>query len=308
LSPHNVVAIGDAENDHALLQLAEYSAAVANAVPALKETADHSLTKPNGEGVVELIEDLLAHDLKETAPRAARRSILLGSRSSGERVTLPAAGVNVLVAGASRTGKSTLVTAVLERLTEQRYQFCVVDPESDYQQLAGAVILGSTEHPPSVPEIQAALRQPDSNVVIDLVSLSPADRSTFFIALLPTLLELRAKTGRPHWIVVDETHQLMPADWTPLPLVLSQTLTPMLYVTVHPGSVAPAVLKTVGVVAVTGETPTAAIDEFCQAAGVVRPSLPATKLEPGEALVWPLCWNQVPFALDVAPLPCSRRA
>jgi len=39
LSPHNVVAIGDAENDHALLQLAEYAAAVANAVPALKKSA-----------------------------------------------------------------------------------------------------------------------------------------------------------------------------------------------------------------------------------------------------------------------------
>lgn len=36
LSAHNVVAIGDAENDHAMLEMAECSAAVANAVPMLK--------------------------------------------------------------------------------------------------------------------------------------------------------------------------------------------------------------------------------------------------------------------------------
>src|SRR5262249_54954321 len=37
LSPHNVVGVGDAENDHAFLNLCEFSAAVANALPTLKE-------------------------------------------------------------------------------------------------------------------------------------------------------------------------------------------------------------------------------------------------------------------------------
>ena len=40
LSPHNVVGVGDAENDHAFLSLCECSAAVANALPTVKETAD----------------------------------------------------------------------------------------------------------------------------------------------------------------------------------------------------------------------------------------------------------------------------
>ena len=40
LSPHNVVAVGDAENDHALLALCECSVAVANALPMLQEKAD----------------------------------------------------------------------------------------------------------------------------------------------------------------------------------------------------------------------------------------------------------------------------
>ena len=40
LSPHNVVGIGDAENDHAFMGICECSVAVANALPMLKERVD----------------------------------------------------------------------------------------------------------------------------------------------------------------------------------------------------------------------------------------------------------------------------
>ena len=40
LSPHNVIGVGDAENDHAFMELCERSVAVANALPVLKEKAD----------------------------------------------------------------------------------------------------------------------------------------------------------------------------------------------------------------------------------------------------------------------------
>src|SRR5690606_34039182 len=39
-SPHNVVACGDAENDRSLFEVAEFSAAVANATPEIRELAD----------------------------------------------------------------------------------------------------------------------------------------------------------------------------------------------------------------------------------------------------------------------------
>ncbi|HEY4731240.1 MAG TPA: HAD-IIB family hydrolase, partial [Myxococcales bacterium] len=39
LSPHNAVAVGDAENDHAFLTESELGAAVANALPTLREHA-----------------------------------------------------------------------------------------------------------------------------------------------------------------------------------------------------------------------------------------------------------------------------
>lgn len=63
LSPHNVVAVGDAENDHAFLDLCECSVAVANALPALKRHADLITDGAEGRGVIELIQQLLDDDL-----------------------------------------------------------------------------------------------------------------------------------------------------------------------------------------------------------------------------------------------------
>ncbi len=55
VSPHNVLAVGDAENDLALLQVAEIGVAVANAVPSLVEHADLVLEERNGAGVAALL-------------------------------------------------------------------------------------------------------------------------------------------------------------------------------------------------------------------------------------------------------------
>jgi hypothetical protein len=68
LSPHNTVAIGDAENDQALLDFCGCGVAVANALPMLKERADFVTKGDRGAGVVELINKLIASDLAELAP------------------------------------------------------------------------------------------------------------------------------------------------------------------------------------------------------------------------------------------------
>lgn len=60
LTPAEVVAVGDAENDHAMFDLARFPVAVANALPVLKEHAKFVTQSPRGEGVVELIDMLLA--------------------------------------------------------------------------------------------------------------------------------------------------------------------------------------------------------------------------------------------------------
>lgn len=74
IPPQQVVAVGDGENDHALLQYCGFSVAVANAVPALKEEADWVTQSPNGRGVVELIERILAGGLVNRPPTPEMRA------------------------------------------------------------------------------------------------------------------------------------------------------------------------------------------------------------------------------------------
>jgi HAD superfamily hydrolase (TIGR01484 family) len=69
VSPANVVGIGDAENDLALLRLCGFGVAVANAVPLLKEQADLVTQAADGAGVAELATRLLATDLAGLVPR-----------------------------------------------------------------------------------------------------------------------------------------------------------------------------------------------------------------------------------------------
>jgi hydroxymethylpyrimidine pyrophosphatase-like HAD family hydrolase len=58
-----VVGVGDAENDHAFMRMCGLSVAVANALPAVKGTADLVTAGARGFGVTELIDRLLADDL-----------------------------------------------------------------------------------------------------------------------------------------------------------------------------------------------------------------------------------------------------
>jgi hydroxymethylpyrimidine pyrophosphatase-like HAD family hydrolase len=65
ISPENAVAVGDAENDHALLASCGIGAAVANATESLKKEATLVLSNANGAGVGELIERLVSNDLAD---------------------------------------------------------------------------------------------------------------------------------------------------------------------------------------------------------------------------------------------------
>lgn len=62
LLPQDVVGIGDAENDHMFLRSVGYSVAVANALPAVIETASHTTTAARGAGVAEMIGRILCSD------------------------------------------------------------------------------------------------------------------------------------------------------------------------------------------------------------------------------------------------------
>src|SRR5262249_33658503 len=116
LSPHNVVAVGDAENDHAFLAPAECAVAVANAIAALKGRADHVTARGNGAGVIELIEEHVLDDLSGLLPTLSRHDLALGHAADGTPVALPAHRASVLIAGPSESGKSTLTGLLVERI------------------------------------------------------------------------------------------------------------------------------------------------------------------------------------------------
>jgi HAD superfamily hydrolase (TIGR01484 family) len=306
LSPHEVVGVGDAENDHAFLSLCECAVAVANALPALKQHADLVTRGDHGVGVTELIGQLVESDLSGLEGRLTRHHLVLGNTEDNAQVCLQPHTSGVLIAGPSGSGKSTVATGFLERLAEQHYQFCIIDPEGDYEGLPLAVTLGSPQQGPSVEEILQLLKNPEQNAVVNLVGLPLADRPPFFLALLPRLLEMRARTGRPHWLVVDEAHHLLPASWEPGTLALPQEMKSTLFITVHPNQVAAAALMSVDSVIAVGNTPDETIVQFCEAVKAKPPKLAAKALEAGEVLLWSREKGTAPQRVRVTPSRTER--
>lgn len=307
LSPRNVVAVGDAENDHAMLKLSECGVAVSNALPTVKETADFVTQADHGDGVVELIEMILKSDLKVIEPQLRRRDFLLGTLKDGQSVRFSPHGLSLMVAGTSGGGKSTLTTGLIERLQAQGYQFCLIDPEGDYQDLAGTITLGDVKRPPTVSEVIQLLERPDQNGVVSLVGVAMEHRPEFFGKLLPALLQLRRETGRPHWIVVDEAHHLFPTNWAPAAAVGPGEFDGLLLITVHPEHVAAPIVKNVDLILAIGSTPAETIAGFGKAIGVEPPEVPAVTLKPGEGIAWQRQPARPPFWFCSEPPKEERR-
>jgi HAD superfamily hydrolase (TIGR01484 family) len=307
LSPHNVVGIGDAENDHAFLTACGCAVAVANALPAVKAEADLVTDEPRGAGAVALIDRLLESDLGEVMRSLPRHRVSLGVDASGEEVFLRPGGGSVLVAGVSGGGKSTVVTAVLERLEEKEFRFCVADPEGDYAELEDAVVLGNAEQAPRSDEVLDVLRRAEGggNVVVNMLGIDLADRPGFFAELFPRLCELRGRTGRPHWIVVDEAHHMFPAIWEPAPQSLPRDLPATVFVTVHPD--APDALASVEMLVAVGREPRDVIERFCRTAGAPPPPVPELAPPQGEVLVWDPRSDRPPRRVAVPPPQRERR-
>ena len=120
LSPHNVAGIGDAENDHVFLSLCECNAVVSNAIPPLKAKADIVTSGDHGNGVLELIENLLEDDLASLIPRLSRHEIPLGREKGDGELSLPPYHSNLLLAGTSGGGKSTFAMSFFEKLDERK--------------------------------------------------------------------------------------------------------------------------------------------------------------------------------------------
>lgn len=267
LSSHNVVGIGDAENDHAFLKACGCSVAVDNAIPAVKTTADLVMRGARGKGVEELIGRLIKRD-HEILPRR-HDGIVLGS-ADGDDIYLSATDT-VLIAGSSGIGKSTLATALTERFVESGFQFCIFDPEGDYDGLEGAVRLGDGSSAPTKTQVLDLIEKPDSNVVINGLALRVNERPDFFADLLPGLGSFRRRTARPHWLVIDEAHHLLPKRRDDTRAVLSLELPGTVLITVHPEAISTDALRLVTAVIALGPQAKDVVKVFCSETGIDPP-------------------------------------
>ncbi len=208
LSVHNTIGIGDAENDHDLLDTCEVGVAVEWGSRALRVVADEIISGTGPPAVAPYLRGLTQH-LRLSTKQMGRRRLLLGHRHDGRPLHLSIRGRTVLIAGEPGSGKSWLAGLLCEQLILQGYCLCIIDPEGDYrslESLPGVVLMGGDDPPPRARELTQALRYPDTTIIIDLSKLSHSEKQEYLRELLPLLATLRRQSGLPHKILIDEAH------------------------------------------------------------------------------------------------------
>jgi hydroxymethylpyrimidine pyrophosphatase-like HAD family hydrolase len=302
LSAHNVVSIGDAENDLPMLTQCECSVAVSNALDSVKQKADLVMKGDHGAGVEELVSELLNDDLNSRLASSGGREILLGTaKLQGERkVFLPSAGHSLLVAGPSGSGKSTATTGLVERIAEAKYQLCLFDPEGDYDDFELAIRLGNPHYVPRADEVMTLVDRMH-NVTVNLLGVSLDSRPDYVSEIIRKLEHLRSVRGRPHWCVIDEAHHIFPSDSPPQTTLLVQPPKASLMITVHPEHLRQEALKSVDIVIAVGKDPVQTIQGFCKAVQVEEPPMSAVDLEVGEVLIWFRHTDAEPFVVKAEP-------
>jgi hydroxymethylpyrimidine pyrophosphatase-like HAD family hydrolase/energy-coupling factor transporter ATP-binding protein EcfA2 len=296
LSPHNCVGVGDAENDSSLLQAVEAAVAVSNALPALKGMADWVTPSGHGKGVSELIDALIDDDLSSLNERMTRHYPDLGTLPDGGVFTISPWRSGILVAGASGSGKTTLTISIMESLIRKEYQFCLIDPEGDYLELPGATIVGNEVSLPPMEEIGQLLRDPQQNLVICTLSVPLHDRPEFFFRLLDVLVELRRQYSRPHWLIMDEAHHLVPGPSGIAADRFPSDFNNFIVVSTSPHALHAAALSKIGMIISIGENAAYPFEQFGQ---LLHCEVPATipKLAEGEICIWERDGSLSPFVV-----------
>jgi hydroxymethylpyrimidine pyrophosphatase-like HAD family hydrolase len=277
LSAHNVITVGDAENDHAMMSLSEFAVAVSNALPAVQDRADLVTVGDHGDGIIELCEHVLATDLLECAP--ARHKVNLGrNKHSQIELDINAFGPRILICGAEGVGKSVVSETLVQNLHDQNYQICIVDPMGTAEPAAQALLLGSAENAASGEEIAQAINRPENNVSLNLSSLSKAACSDFVTATIDALEDLRETTGRPHWLVLHDVERLQGVVPYEPPSVLM--------ITSKLRAVSPKTLDTVDIFIAIGDEAFDQLNYFAEATGRPLPYIRREQLDEGDALIW----------------------
>jgi HAD superfamily hydrolase (TIGR01484 family) len=216
LSPRNLAAFGDAENDLSMLTLAEVAVAVADAVPAVIETSDVIASAPGPRGVLEILREYPLGGRFLDISLKRERPILLGQTEAGVAASIPAArlaGRNLGVFGNSATGKSWMVGLIAEGLHHEDYQVLLIDPEGNFRGLRVlprfVSISGDRTTLPPPPAVVSLIDEGGVSLVLDLSQYPVTLRHQYLAELIRALRPVRERKFRPHWIVLDEAQEFL---------------------------------------------------------------------------------------------------
>lgn len=208
LSHHDVLAIGDAENDLALFAACGWSACPGSAESAALRAADWIFPGHDGDAIAAALVGPITTGLP--IGQGLRHRIQIGwHAATAAPMSLPARGANILIHGDSASGKSWLAGALVEQVRAQQYSVCVVDPEGDYAtfdrslETACVDVDALVDIPGAIDRLE---RDPGACVVLDLADLSHPGKLEAVRLIFRLLRAVRRRTGSPHWIVLDEAH------------------------------------------------------------------------------------------------------
>lgn len=298
MSMHNVAVAGDAENDSAMFLAAEFSVAVANALPAVKKQADWVTASDHGDGIIEMATVLLDDDLSQMEEKLSRHYLTLGHLTDGNSFSISPYRNGIMLAGASGGGKTTLTASFLESLIEKKYQFCLVDPEGDYTEFSNCVVIGDSEHSPQLDEIITILRDATQNVVICLLGIKLNDRPSFVKNLMAEVNKLRAYKGHPHWLILDEVHHLFPAEVESSFFNIPAELKNFMMITMSPELVNKEIVTQADMLIIVGDEPQLMLEKFAAIQDIPTNDLLVHTQAKGEAWIWELNSGKKPFVIS----------
>jgi len=243
VSRHNLVAIGNGENDLALFEFAGHAVAVQNADTLVKRVANRTTQGSYCEGFLELARDLVATDLADALPR---HKVTVGVDENGAPVEITPCRDSLLVHGPNGSGKVALCNRLLEQFLASSYQCCIIDADVGGLQVPGEVqVFGDAHEVPRLTDILAALDQPTASVAINLAGLGAETRPVFTDALLVQLQALHDRLGRPHVVMIRQAHSCVADGVTAASARLSEVT--MIYATAHPERLPARILDSVTV-------------------------------------------------------------
>ena len=254
VSRHNLVAIGNAENDLPLFASAEHAVAVANAAEPVKQAADRITEAGYCDGFLELARELVATDLVTAIPR---RRVVLGKGEDQNDVILAPGLDSLLISGAEEATRIMICNRLLEQLMEQDYQCCVIGADRNIPAapprgvFANMSSWGDVHEAPRLTDVLTALEQPTHSIEINLAALPAETRPVFVDALLLQLQALHDRAGRPHCILIHHAHRFL-SGMQAVAAIRRLSEVTMIYSTSEPGQLPAPVLNSVKLTIATG--------------------------------------------------------